>query len=123
MSCICNYSAPTAPPENLTLQVIGSSAIVVFWRLPPFEERNGVIISYTIVLLEMPTNMTLIYQREGNHTELIVEELHPYYEYRCSIAAQTQIGTGPFSDSVTVRTAEDGKGNEQTCCISLQYIH
>ena len=93
------------------------------WRLPLFEERNGVIISYTIVLVELQTNTTLIYQREGNHTELIVEELHPYYEYRCSIVAATQVGAGLFSDTVTVRTAEDGKGNELTCCISLQYIH
>ena len=84
------------------------------WRLPPFEERNGVIISYTIVLDELPTNRTLIYQREGNHTELIVEELHPYYEYRCSIVAATQVGASPSSDLVTIRTAEDGKANELT---------
>ena len=82
------------------------------WRLPPIEERNGVIISYTIFLVELPTNTTLIYQREGNHTELIVEDLHPYYEYRCSILAATQVGDSPSSDSVTIRTAEEGKANE-----------
>ena len=82
------------------------------WRQPPIEERNGVIISYTIVLVELPTNTTLIYQREGNHTELLVQELHPYYEYRCSVVAATQVGASPFSDSVTIRTAEDGKANE-----------
>ena len=72
------------------------------------------IINYTIVLVELPTNRTLIYQREGNHTELIVEELHPYYEYRCSIVAETQVGASPSSDLVTIRTAEDGKANELT---------
>ena len=107
-------TAPTAPPENFTLQVVGSRAIIVSWRLPPFEERNGVIISYTIVLVELPTNKTLIYQREGNHTQLIVEDLHPYYEYRCSIVAATHVGASPSSASVTIRTAEDGKGNELT---------
>ena len=105
-------TAPTAPPENFTLQVVGSRAVLVSWRQPPIEERNGVIISYTIVLVELPTNTTLIYQREGNHTELIVEELHPYYEYRCSVVAATQVGASPFSDSVTIRTAEDSKANE-----------
>ena len=67
------------------------------------------IISYTIVLVELPTNRTLFYQREGNHTQLIVEELHPYYEYRCSIVAETQVGASPSSDLVTIRTAEDSK--------------
>ena len=79
------------------------------WRLPPFEEQNGLIINYTIVLVELPTNRTLIYQREGNHTQLIVEELHPYYEYKCSIVAATQVGASPSSASVTITTAEDGK--------------
>ena len=108
------FSAPTAPPENFTLQVVGSRAILVSWRLPLFGERNGVIISYTIVLVELTTNTTLIYQREGNHTELIVEELHPYYQYRCSIVAATQVGASPSSDFVTIRTGEDGKANERT---------
>lgn len=112
-------TAPTAPPENFNLQVVGSRTIVASWRLPLFEERNGVIISYTIVLVELPTNTTLIYQREGNHTELVVEELHPYYEYRCSIVAATQVGAGPSSDSVTIRTGEDGKANERTCLLTV----
>ena len=107
-------TAPTAPPGNFNLQVVGSRTIVASWRLPPFEEQNGVIISYTIVLVELPTNTTLVYQREGNHTELIVEELHPYYEYRCSIVAATQVGASPSSDFVTIRTGEDGKANELT---------
>ena len=107
-------TAPTAPPENVTLQVAGSRAVLASWRQPPFEERNGVIISYTIVLVELPTNRTLIYQREGNHTELLVQELHSYYEYRCSIVAATQVGASPSSASVTIRTAEDGKANELT---------
>ena len=116
--CVCYLllitTAPTAPPENFTLQVVGSRAILVSWSLPPFEERNGVIISYTIVLVELPTNTTLIYQREGNHTELIVDELRPSFEYRCSIVAATQVGDSPSSASVTVTTAADGKPNKLT---------
>ena len=101
-------TVPTAPPENFTLRVLGSRAVLVTWRPPAFEEQNGVIINYSIVFVEVTSNTTLIYQQEGNYTELTVDELHPYYEYKCSMVAATQVGNGPFTDSVTIRTFEDG---------------
>ena len=101
-------TVPTAPPENFTLKVLGPRTVLVTWRPPAFEEQNGVIITYSIVFVEVTSNTTLMYQQEGNYTELTVDELHPYYEYNCSMFAATQVGNGPFTDSVTIRTFEDG---------------
>ena len=108
-------TVPTAPPENFTLKVLGPRAVLVTWRPPAFEEQNGVIIAYTIVLIELNFNTTLTYQQEENYTELTVDELHPYYEYNCSMFAATQVGNGPFTDSVTIRTFEDGMNNFLGC--------
>ena len=101
-------TVPTAPPENFTLRVLGPRAVLVTWRPPTIEEQNGVIITYSIVFVEVSSNTTLTYQQEGNYTELTVDELQPYYEYNCSMFAATQVGNGPFTDSVTIRTFEDG---------------
>ena len=113
---------PTAPPENFTLRVLGPRAVLVSWRPPAFEEQNGVIITYSIVFVEVTSNTTLMYQQEGNYTELTVDELHPYYEYNCSMFAATQIGNGPFTDSVTIRTFEDGMNNFWVCLFVCLFV-
>jgi len=106
---ICFFlTVPTGPPENFTVQVLSSGAVLVSWRPPTFGKRNGVIVTYTIVLVELLSNATLMYEQEGNVSELTVAELHPYYEYKCSMVAATQVGNGPFTGTVTIRTFGDG---------------
>ena len=101
-------SVPTGPPENFTVEVLSSSAVLVSWTPPTVGKQNGIIITYTIILVELLTNTTLTYEQGGNISELTVDELHPYYEYKCSMVAATQVGNGPFTGSVTVRTLGDG---------------
>ena len=36
------------------------------------------------------------------------QDLHPFYNYSCSVAAYTIVGTGP-SVETTVQTPEDGE--------------
>ena len=115
-------TVPTAPPENFTLKVLGPRTVLVTWRPPTFEEQNGVIITYSIVFVEVTSNTTLMYQQEGNYTELTVDELHPYYEYNCSMFAATQVGNGPFTDSVTIRTFEDGMNNFLGCLFVCLFV-
>ncbi len=40
---------------------------------------------------------------------ITVQNLHPYYQYMCVVAAYTSVGVGPFSPALTQRTAEDGQ--------------
>lgn len=44
----------------------------------------------------------------GTHLDLLVTQLHPYYWYECSVAAETSSGRGPFTPAITLRTMEDG---------------
>ena len=41
-------------------------------------------------------------------TQVNVSNLHPFYNYNCSIAAET-ITVGPFSDSISVQLDEYGR--------------
>ena len=102
-------SVPTGPPENFTVQVLSSRTVLVSWRPPSVGKQNGIIVTYTIVLFELLTNTTRTYEQGGNISELTVDELHPYYEYKCSMVAATRVGNGPFTGSITIRTLGDGK--------------
>ena len=88
-------------------EVLSPSAVSITWQPPVPEEQNGIIISYTIVLTELLTNTVFTYQRNGSHTEIVITSLHPHYDYRCSIAAETSVGLGPFSASFILTTQQD----------------
>ena len=107
---MCYFSlVPSAAPENLTGEALSSTSIIISWKPLPIEEQNGIIIHYTIHLLEVPTNRTLTYEQEGQHTMLVIDLLHPYYDYECSVGAATVVGSGPLSEIVTTRTLPDSK--------------
>ena len=84
MICFC-LTVPTG-------QVLISRVVLVPWRPPTFGKQNEVIITYTIVLLEVPSNTTLMYEQEGN----IFDKLHSYYKYKCFVVTATQVGNGPI---------------------------
>ena len=46
----------------------------------------------------------------NSSTERLVDSLHPFYNYTCTVAAVT-IAEGPFSASVTITTQQDGEHN------------
>ena len=111
ISILCYETQPLAPvdaPQNIVIHVVSSIAISVTWEPPLPDDHNGIITSYTIQLYERVTGQISLIQREANHTELLIDSLHPYYEYNVSIAAET-VAVGPFSESQTVRTLEDSE--------------
>lgn len=46
----------------------------------------------------------------SSSTERLVDSLHPFYNYTCTVAAVT-VAEGPFSLSVTITTGQDGNNN------------
>ena len=43
-----------------------------------------------------------------NTTQIVLNELHPFYTYTSAIAAHT-VAPGPYSSEISVRLAEEGK--------------
>ena len=103
----CSFTAPTAPPRDIEGTVFNSSALSISWRPPPFNSQNGIIVGYTIRLLERVTSNVRTIETDGPNTEIFVTSLHPYYAYEFTVAAQT-VAVGPFSPIGTIRTDEDG---------------
>jgi receptor-type tyrosine-protein phosphatase Q len=99
-------TAPTSPPLNISVTVVSSVAISVTWDPPLVHNQNGIIISYIIQLYDIVTGQTTLYEREGHHSQLVIDTLHPYYVYAVSMAAET-VDLGPFSTSQSIQTFQD----------------
>ena len=87
---------------------ISSSSIRLTWEPPRPEDQNGIIVAYNITITEAETGRVTYFQKEGTESLLIVNFLHPYYTYQCSISAET-IGPGPpaFASVTTPQAGKD----------------
>ena len=101
------HAAPSSSPLRLVGQAVSSERILLSWDLPEPAGRNGIVTGYTIRVLEVATGNVFSYNHT-NRTDFLVERLHPYYDYECSVAAATVVGFGPLSEPDTVRTNESG---------------
>ena len=101
---------PSASPESISFSDVTSTSAVISWGPPPYEDQNGMIISYTIIVTEEEmgeSGTTDTYTTSETTFSLI--NLEPYRTYEIIISASTTIGTGPYSDIFTVTTAESRK--------------
>ena len=88
--------------------MFNSSALSIKWRPPPFEHQNGIIVGYTIRLLENVTENIYVTETDGPHTEIFITSLHPYYIYEFTVAAKT-VYAGPYSAPDLIQMDEDGE--------------
>lgn len=89
------------------VEAVNSMSVRVSWQPPPFEQRNGLITGYHVRVLGLNTADNYLLPLV-NDTMLVVENLHPFYAYRFSVAAQT-VAIGPFSTAVTQKLPEGCK--------------
>ena len=76
------------------------------WDPPLPDQQNGIIQSYSIVVFENYSNTTFDSYHDYPNQTIIINNLHPYYIYQVSVAANT-IGQGPFA-VVVAWTEQDG---------------
>jgi len=118
---IVTISAPSGHPRALLAIEILSANVTLTWSEIDCLDRNGVI-----------TNYVIQYRREGasyvtvntlsNSTTHVMTGLDSYTVYTFTVAGVNSISTGPFSDSITVRTS---KFNIQAiisvCCMVFKF--
>ena len=75
------------------------------WESPPEEDINGILRHFVVRVLEHETGR--IFTNTSSYEQITLLELHPYYTYTVSVAAET-IHTGPFSNNITIQLAEEG---------------
>ena len=99
-------TAPSAPPENVT--IIGStpSSVDLLWDAPPFESQNGLIRRYIVEIRELETG--LVFHLTTNSSNISVQNLLPFYNYTFAVAVET-IAVGPTSNETIFMLPEGGK--------------
>lgn len=102
---------PSAPPSDVVLRPRGSSSILVTWRSPPLNNWNGNITGYYIQyrLLEAPqpfikTVPAEYYNNASAIYAYLVTGLIKSKEYKVSIKAYNNAGSGPASTELLVST-------------------
>uniref|UniRef100_A0A7N6BTD5 DCC netrin 1 receptor n=1 Tax=Anabas testudineus TaxID=64144 RepID=A0A7N6BTD5_ANATE len=101
---------PSAPPQNITLEVVLSRSIKVSWQPPPRSTQNGIITAYKIK-----------YRKTGRRGDQercplslsLSTGLEKGSQYSFQVAAMTVNGTGPVSDWYTAETPENDLDESQ----------
>ena len=106
--CHIFSTAPSSAPRSVTVVAVDSTSVRVSWQPPPFENRNGIISGYHVRVLGLNSQPDNTVLPPVNATMLLVEDLHPFYAYRFSVAAET-VAIGPFSTAVTQKLPEGSK--------------
>lgn len=105
------FTAPTAAPLHLEDTRVGTHSMTLSWDPPPFENRNGRIRAYHVQLREIETGSDSQYTI--NATEITVINLHPFYTYNCSVAAET-VAIGPYSETLSIQLNEHSMSSFST---------
>ena len=106
-----------------------STTLNFSWQPPVNGSTNGVIQCYIINITEVNTDISFQLETTADILFIVVSNLHPYYQYRCIVAAET-VGLGPFSTPVIMELPEYGNTTVNsrpaimpTTCNWLQLIH
>lgn len=100
-----SFIAPVASPQQLTASR-NSTSLTLSWNPPPFEDTNGRIQHYIVVVTELDTNTTLP-PMTSTSTQITISSLHPHYVYQCIVAAYT-VGIGPYTHPITIQLNQEG---------------
>ena len=101
----CSIIEPTSPPESFNATASDSSSLFLQWAPPIAEGINGIIQHYNISVTEIETG--IVSYHITTSLTFVLTDLHPFYTYKCTVAAIT-IGTGPIT-SLVVQMPEDGQ--------------
>ena len=104
--CDLYFTAPSDVPQNITVIALAATTAQLTWEPPPPEHRNGNIEEYIINITGVDTNEE--YELYFKQTFATVSDLHPFYQYKFSIAAAT-IAVGPFSSLLILQMPETCK--------------
>ena len=102
-----SFTAPTGPPHDVTPSTT-SMSVSVSWSEIECIEQNGEIIDYAVMFQEVG-GMMVTGTVNAMATTFTATGLTPYTNYTFSVAGVNSIDTGPYTNTITIQTDEDGK--------------
>ncbi|XP_076584593.1 protein sidekick-1 isoform X1 [Chaetodon auriga] len=105
-------SVPSGPPVNVSAEAMSSTRILLTWSPLPLAQKNGVILGYKVLYSEKDSEgppSVQVAAGEGS-VSLLLGALQKYMVYMLQVLAYTQMGDGPPSNPILLRTKEDVPG-------------
>ncbi|XP_066522453.1 protein tyrosine phosphatase receptor type Fa isoform X3 [Hoplias malabaricus] len=93
---------PSSYPQNLNVVGLTTTSTELKWEPPPLPERNGKILSYTVVYRDINSQQN--HTNSTANTHLTINGLQPDTTYDIRVRAFTSKGGGPLSPSIQSRT-------------------
>ena len=109
------FSAPTAPPSNVSVTEVTSSTITVQWEMVPCIHQNGPITGYSVRYGVMGSGSSEAVSG-ASETETIISDLMSSTTYVVEVAAVNGNGTGVYSNPISQLT-------RGLCVICIQPHH
>ncbi|KAM6919480.1 receptor-type tyrosine-protein phosphatase F isoform 2-T3 [Lycodopsis pacificus] len=106
-------STPSAPPQEVHLVSLSSTSLKVSWVAPPAASRHGAIVRYTVSyqgLAGEDTDRHVVMDIGADASSYVLDGLEKWTEYQVWVRAHTDVGPGPESAPVRMRTKEDVPG-------------
>ncbi|XP_068677575.1 receptor-type tyrosine-protein phosphatase delta-like isoform X2 [Montipora foliosa] len=102
---------PTAPPSEVQGQNRSSTSIFVSWGEVPEENKNGVILSYTVNYVALEDNGAPVIPKlevvPVPSRNITLRNLNEHTKYEIKVAASTSKGLGIKSDPLIITTDQD----------------
>ena len=86
-----------------------STSIFVSWEQVPFSDQNGVIVSYTVTYIALPSGSSQTKDVTASANQSTLTGLNEYTNYSITVFASTSKGGGIQSTPIVVITDEDSK--------------
>ena len=97
------HVAPSGAPQNLSASKVSRSSFMLSWSEPMFELQNGEITGYRIKIVTK-NNLHESMQIDTVTLTTLVTSVKENTMYSVSVAAMTKVGTGPYSEPISVTT-------------------
>ncbi|XP_053386774.1 protein sidekick-1-like isoform X2 [Mercenaria mercenaria] len=117
---------PTAPPEDLEVVPLNSTAVNVSWTPPKKQFINGRNLGYKVLgkrLEGEPSEFVSVVPHDPSNPsgaqQTVLHSLQKYTEYNITVLCYTSQGDGPRSVPKTVRTMEDVPSQVRSLTISV----
>lgn len=105
-------TVPGAPPQDVRGSAVDSRSLRITWNPPPRDQQNGAITYYKLKYLKVESGDDLAKAQEirveADQQTYVIGGLEKWTEYRVWVIAGTEVGDGPPSLPIVIRTDEDG---------------
>ncbi|XP_023335862.1 Down syndrome cell adhesion molecule-like protein Dscam2 [Eurytemora carolleeae] len=103
---------PSGSPVSVRVEAVSSTQILVSWQPPREDDRNGILLGYSVRYGELNSeHLTKKTVRSVSTTELRLSGLVPFTKYQVMVNAFNSIGAGPTSSRSIISTHEAVPGS------------